>query len=591
MEDQKDALLILEDYRQVGAVKEVSLSGTQFLVPWFIVRKPEGDGIKSRLIADCRQLNQFLETKHFKLDHWKQIFPALRKGMWACKVDLKHAYFHLGLAQALRPFVRLNVGERIFEFQAACFGLNQLPQLWMSVMKVFQKIWRQRGILCFIYLDDILVVGQTFHQTQSSIQFVLETLEASGMVVNKGKSTLVPCQSVQHLGFQINFQEGTLQVPPEKLKSVRRELGKLVTHPLLSCRKMAAILGQVRSFLTAMPFLRAFTDSMLAFVNQNLWEGWDRALAVPPTLAHEVTLLKDLMLHWQGRKFQGSCAVRQLHSDSSDYMWAGLDIKSGIHVQDFWRERTLHHINVKELSAAIATVKSLSKPGEKVSLAVDNSVAFSYLHKGGGKLSHLNHYMRDLWQWCMERNILLEVKLVKSAEDQADCFTRQGLDRDDCTLDRGLFLHLSTLLSRWVVPTLDMFSSPGNKQLDHFVSRHPHWEASLVDALHCPLDQVHHCYANPPWTIIQQWLIRLWENPHLVCMTIVPYWVSAVWWPLLLKLQVPGCKAVIVPPFQGMFLNCWGEPLPPPRWPLLCVVLSGRCFREGKFRLRASKLT
>ena len=89
---------------------------------------------------------------------------------------------------------------------------------------------------------------------------------------------------------------------------------------------------------------------MLAFVNQNLWEGWVRALAVPPTLAHEVTLLKDLMLHWQGRKFQGSCAVRQLHSDSSDYMWAGLDIQSGSHVQDFWSERTLHHINVKELS-------------------------------------------------------------------------------------------------------------------------------------------------------------------------------------------------------------------------------------------------
>ena len=57
MEDQKDALLILEDYRQVGAVKEVSLLGTQFLVPWFIVRKPEGDGIKSRLIADCHQLS------------------------------------------------------------------------------------------------------------------------------------------------------------------------------------------------------------------------------------------------------------------------------------------------------------------------------------------------------------------------------------------------------------------------------------------------------------------------------------------------------------------------------------------------------
>ena len=309
MADQVAGLQILKEYQQAGAVREVSLEDSKFLVPWFIVRKPEGEGEKCRLIADCRQINRFMETKHFRLDHWQQIFPALRKGMYACKVDLKHAYFHLGLAPELRPYVRINVGDRIFEFQAACFGLNQLPQLWMSVMKVFQKLWRKRGILCFIYLDDILVVGKTFHQTQVSIQYVLDTLEEAGMVINKGKSVLVPCQSVHHLGFQLDLQGGTLQVPQDKLRSIRKELGKLVTHPLMTCRKMAAILGQVRSFLTAMPFLRAFTDTMLAFVNQHLWEGWDTRLPLPLCLKLEVRDINNLMHIWKGRSFHGPCAV------------------------------------------------------------------------------------------------------------------------------------------------------------------------------------------------------------------------------------------------------------------------------------------
>ncbi len=39
------------------------------------------------------------------------------------------------------------------------------------------------------------------------------------------------------------------------MKSVKRELGKRLIHPSLSCRKLAAILGQERSFLTALPFL------------------------------------------------------------------------------------------------------------------------------------------------------------------------------------------------------------------------------------------------------------------------------------------------------------------------------------------------
>ena len=46
-----------------------------------------------------------------------------------------------------------------------------------------------------------------------------------------------------HLGFVLDLKEGVLKVPPEKLKGVRRELGKLVTHQQMTPRKMAAILG------------------------------------------------------------------------------------------------------------------------------------------------------------------------------------------------------------------------------------------------------------------------------------------------------------------------------------------------------------
>ena len=138
MADQVAGLQILKEYQQAGAAGEVSLEGSKFLVPWFIVREQEGEGEKCRLIADCRQINRPMETKPFRLDHWHKIFPALRRGMYAaCKVDLKHAYFHPGLAFELSPYVRINVGDRIFEFQAACFGLNQLPQLWMTEVKVF----------------------------------------------------------------------------------------------------------------------------------------------------------------------------------------------------------------------------------------------------------------------------------------------------------------------------------------------------------------------------------------------------------------------------------------------------------------------
>ena len=66
-------------------------------------------------------------------------------------------------------------------------------------------------------------------------------------------------------------------------------------------------------------------------------------------------------------------------------------------VHDFWRKKRTLHINYKELEAAVATVKSLVQPGESVKLCVDNTVAYSYLKKWGGRVQGLNSVLKPLW--------------------------------------------------------------------------------------------------------------------------------------------------------------------------------------------------
>ena len=179
---------------------------------------------------------------------------------------------------------------------------------------------------------------------------------------------------MEHLDFAVDFKKGLLKVPREKLKTISRELGKLLTHEVLSCRKMAAILGATRSFLMAMPFLRAFTDQLVQFVKMERSHGWDKTLSVPQVVKDQVKEMHSIMKEWRGRTFGGKSPVRILHSDSSQKAWAGVDLTSGRLVQEFWRDRETLHINVKELEAAINTVKSLASPGEKAALSVDNTV-------------------------------------------------------------------------------------------------------------------------------------------------------------------------------------------------------------------------
>ena len=173
-----------------------------------------------------------------------------------------------------------------------------------------------------------------------------------------------------------------VHVIPQKVKAIKKDLGRF-DPTKMTPRKAAAILGQVRSFLAALPFLRSFTDQLILFTNYHQVVGWDTPRAIPLSLQQQVREIGEVLSTWTGRQFEGVKPVRTIHSDSSTNGWGAIDLSSGRTLQEFWRDKSGLHINIKELEAAIAAVKSFAKPGETVFLAIDNQVAYSYLKKGG----------------------------------------------------------------------------------------------------------------------------------------------------------------------------------------------------------------
>jgi hypothetical protein len=376
---------ILADYEKSGAVKRVGAEGTRHLLPWFLISKVEPTGdTKWRFISDCREINQHFQVQKFRLDHLQQIYPQLKKGEWAAKIDLKDAYFHLPVNEALRPFLRHKVGDQVWEYQAGPFGLNVMPQLFQGVVKTFEKKWRKVGVQVYIYLDDILIVAPTEKTLKKHLDLVVQDLLDSGFKINSKKSTLEPSQVVNHLGFVLNFQEGKVQLVPQKMKGIRKELGKFITKTEMSKRQISAILGQIRANLLALPFLRAFTGDLVEFLAKKAQDSWDSKHLISPEIKGELKKVRELLEFWSGRPFPQK-ATRILHSDSSDLGWGGLDPISGEKIQEYWRDKKDLHINVKEMEAAINTVRSLSKRNETVELNVDNQVIYYYLSKGGGR--------------------------------------------------------------------------------------------------------------------------------------------------------------------------------------------------------------
>ena len=146
--------------------------------------------------------------------------------------------------------------------------------------------------MVFVYLDDIIVFGSTGNLVLKHLKFMLETLVEAGFKISTKKSSLEPVQRVQHLGFLLNLEKGQLEVPPAKLKTIRKELGKVLLARKMTCRKISSVLGQVRSYPVALPFLRLVTQQLLKFSQQAQEKGWDHCVCIPGEIKEEIKSLK-----------------------------------------------------------------------------------------------------------------------------------------------------------------------------------------------------------------------------------------------------------------------------------------------------------
>jgi hypothetical protein len=106
----------------------------------------------------------------------------------------------------------------------------------MSVMGVFSKKWRKRGLVVYIYRDNILVLNTAKKGVEKDLKIVLEDLSLSGMLINEEKMC-VRTPIISPLEFTLNLREGLLEVPQGKMKSMRKELGKLSVKKTMTCRK------------------------------------------------------------------------------------------------------------------------------------------------------------------------------------------------------------------------------------------------------------------------------------------------------------------------------------------------------------------
>ena len=108
----------------------------------------------------------------------------------------------------------LKTEEEIYEFQCLPFGLSSAPRVFTKLMKPVMALLRQAGVRCLIYLDDLLIMGQSREEVGNVTQKILFLLQQLGFRVNWEKSQLTPSQRANYLGFILYMLPDNDHIPP-----------------------------------------------------------------------------------------------------------------------------------------------------------------------------------------------------------------------------------------------------------------------------------------------------------------------------------------------------------------------------------------
>ena len=80
-------------------------------------------------------------------------------------MDVKDAYFHIGVVPAHRQYLRFH--------WALPLGLSSAPQVFTKTLVPLVAWLRIMGVQLYPYLNDILILGESFREVEQLVQTTL----------------------------------------------------------------------------------------------------------------------------------------------------------------------------------------------------------------------------------------------------------------------------------------------------------------------------------------------------------------------------------------------------------------------------------
>lgn len=193
---------------------------------------PKKNGQK-RLVINYIPLNRIAEKDHYPLPQISDLMMHLTKAKYFCALDCTEGFWQVAVAKKERHKTAFITPHGQYQFKRCPFGFTNSPAIFQRAMNsIFADGLYRR---CVIYVDDILVFGQTETETLSNLEWVLRKCKENNVKLKASKCEFMK-NSVKFLGYIVQSgmiapiaarAEEWIQVKPESPNDVLAILGSL----------------------------------------------------------------------------------------------------------------------------------------------------------------------------------------------------------------------------------------------------------------------------------------------------------------------------------------------------------------------------
>ncbi|XP_035277790.1 uncharacterized protein LOC118229687, partial [Anguilla anguilla] len=235
-----------------GAIRVVPRDQAQhgFYSRYFLVPKKDGS---LRPILDLRVLNKHLRQYNFKMLTYCTLLRSIRQNDWFTSIDLKDAFFHVGIYPPHTKFLRFAHRSVCYEYTVLPFGLSLSPRVFCHCVEAGLAPLRLTGVRILTYIDDWLIIANSKVRVVQDTQLVLTHLSSLGFRVNLSKSNLSPSQSVTFLGLDLNSVSMRAWLSADRILSLRVCLSQFKPGSRVQYRTYLRLQGLMASASHVLP--------------------------------------------------------------------------------------------------------------------------------------------------------------------------------------------------------------------------------------------------------------------------------------------------------------------------------------------------